>query len=355
MGIQFEDKLVMHLGYRGPWDLYDMINEVMEVEVEEGEEGVEVMEEMVEIFEEGSDEPCQILLKRHPPSQYPPKGQWRILDLGCGSGLCGKVFQDFIISKIGAVDGSKIDTITKDVNGNKIKLNKDSIITENTDENNISEKINDYGLNVLKKARCQSGGIMVGVDISIKMVEITEKSGYYTAVARGDLEESLEIFEYIDNINSIDEIDNNDKKNEIDTMKLDLILVADTFIYVGGLSSVFKHVKKSLNKYGLFAFSIEDLDNSPMKTNKNHNMIDDKNQVNSIDLDNLVLSDGEPLGAVPGWGTQLLTSARFAHSNSYIETLAKMCGFLILNMKIVTLRTEDTIPLYGRLYVLQMI
>jgi predicted TPR repeat methyltransferase len=77
---------------------------------------------------------------------------------------------------------------------------------------------------------------------------------------------------------------------------------------------------------------------------------------NSINVNEIVLNeDNEPLGSVPGWGTQLLTSARFAHSNSYIEILANLYGFVILNMKIVILRTEDTVPLYGRLYVLQII
>jgi tetratricopeptide (TPR) repeat protein len=55
MGVQFEDKLVIHLGYKGPWDLYDMIKEVVEVEKEVEkkvvDESMEIMEEIVEIFE----------------------------------------------------------------------------------------------------------------------------------------------------------------------------------------------------------------------------------------------------------------------------------------------------------------
>ena len=67
------------------------------------------------------------------------------------------------------------------------------------------------------------------------------------------------------------------------------------------------------------------------------------------------IADYEIDGAVPGWGGQLLKSARFAHSNSYIQMLADIHGFQILKMKIVVLRTEETIPLYGRLYVLQTV
>jgi predicted TPR repeat methyltransferase len=136
-----------------------------------------------------------------------------------------------------------------------------------------------------------------------------------------------------------------------------------TYIYT------YKQVKQSLNKYGLFAFSIEDLDRSPMKIkmkNEKNEKKSSKNNINnqnnkninenSIDIHEIALNeDNEPLGSVPGWGTQLLTSARFAHSNTYIEKLANIYGFIILNMKIVILRTEDTVPLYGRLYVLQLI
>jgi len=370
----------------------------VEEEVEIVEEGVEIMEEIVEIFEDDSEEPCQIILKRQTPSKYRLMGEWRVLDLGCGSGLCGKVFQDFFISK------SKIDDRNREIHID-VKDKKDLNIEESTIDSNKDNdviKIDNYGLNILKEARCQPGGFMMGIDISIKMVEIAEKSGFYTSVAKGDLLESLEIFEHFENththnsssvchnnmsqstnIDQNNDIKNNDNNNnnnndnnnsndnndnngitdirDLDDfnkdMKLDLVLVADTFIYVGGLSNVFKQVKQSLNKYGLFAFSIEDLDRSPMKIkmkNLTNNCINISQ--NSINVNEIVLNeDNEPLGSVPGWGTQLLTSARFAHSNSYIEILANLYGFIILNMKIVILRTEDTVPLYGRLYVLQII
>ena len=82
-------------------------------------------------------------------------------------------------------------------------------------------------------------------------------------------------------------------------------------------------------------------------------LLAEDNNVRSNSVINM--GDNEIDGAVPGWGGQLLKSARFAHSNSYIETLAEIHGFQILKMKIVILRTEETIPLYGRLYVLQYV
>jgi predicted TPR repeat methyltransferase len=192
-------------------------------------------------------------------------GEWRVLDLGCGSGLCGKVFQDFFVST------SKIDDRNSKINIDvKDKKDLNNIIEESTindNEDNDVIKIDDYGLDILKKARCQPGGFMMGIDISIKMVEITEKSGFYTSVARGDLLESLKIFEHFENTHNthnstslshnnisqkstkIDQnndnngiTDNHDSSNLNKDLKLDLILVADTFIYVGGLSNVFKQV-----------------------------------------------------------------------------------------------------------------
>jgi hypothetical protein len=153
-------------------------------------------------------------------------------------------------------------------------------------------------------------------------------------------------------------------------LKLDLILAADTFIYVGALGTVFAQVSRCLSKNGLFAFSIEDLDSSPMKV---HRPILDLLTQTAVDTSleniNLIVSEekvsqekeivkmvkvDEPLGAVPGWGGQLLSSARFAHSDSYIKLLSKIHGFNILITKIVILRTEETIPLHGRLYILEL-
>lgn len=301
---------------------------------------------------------------------------------------------------------------------------------------------------------------MIGVDVSMKMVEITRKTKCYTAVARADLCEALKIFQCfnydndnnnnndnsnknynyddndtsnnkdstindnvimnininegnINNNNSIDNcnvkthnIDDNNSNNNTnktsinnsnqinttnipkelgstDSTSLDMIIVADTFIYVGTLGAVFVQIKQSLKKNGLFLFSIEDLDSSPMKidatsdertvdvnVSTNNKLIDinnadeninnivkfdGMNKTEQIDSKDLKITDYEIDGAVPGWGGQLLKSARFAHSNSYIQILAEIHGFQILEMKIVILRTEETIPLYGRLYVLQTV
>ena len=112
MGDQFEDKLVIKLGYRGPWNLYELLCEVIEEEGEEkGEEegererggggGGECNEDIEPNNKHFSNQTVipNESKRNHSESKnskYPKKGFWRILDLGCGSGLCGKVFQELV-------------------------------------------------------------------------------------------------------------------------------------------------------------------------------------------------------------------------------------------------------------------
>ena len=64
---------------------------------------------------------------------------------------------------------------------------------------------------------------------------------------------------------------------------------------------------------------------------------------------------GEIVGAVPGWGAQLLHSARFAHSHTYIKSLADIHGYTIVSRRNETLRLECTQPQPGIFYILQKI
>ena len=100
-----------------------------------------------------------------------------------------------------------------------------------------------------------------------------------------------------------------------------------------------------------------------MKTNNNsyNNLLitenDKLNYLNSNinysindSLDNSI--DFEPINACPGWGCQLLQTARFAHSKSYIELLAIKFQFKIVKMEEIILRRETSVPIYGVLYLL---
>ena len=346
--------------------------------------------------------------------------------------MIGKIFQKYsnpLFSDVcdgdgkgdgveGRRDGEVVDDLIHPVSDVEVKRETEDISTDNNDNSdnknnndtenvNINDRNNDDNndndddlmqLKILHAAAIQKGACMIGVDVSMKMVEITRNTKCYTFVARADLCDALKIFERSKNSEYChrSERKNNTPNNEITTnttinsqelgpinsASLDMIIVADTFIYVGALGSVFAQIRLSLKENGLFLFSIEDLDSSPMKVNVsteertvctkactdstvidnnntikslNNTILDEKNSNNDMNSKSIKISDCEIEGAVPGWGGQLLKSARFAHSDSYIQILAENHGFQILKMKFVVLRTEETISLYGRLYVLQSV
>ena len=467
MADNFENKLVQKLGYRGPWELFDLLQELLDDEFSQLDDAInrENIESLIIESDESINDEIEECSARK--SKYPKEGSWRILDLGCGSGLVGKIFRKFSNSLISDLCDGNNDNNNDNHNDNNNDNNNDSSSdgNDNNNSNNNSNNSNNNNnnnnnedlrqLDLLHTARIKKGACMIGVDVSMKMVEITRKTKCYTAVARADLCEALKLFQSSnrddsdisnsddncnnnnnndnttnnnnveindnininkwntnnknsgDNNNNINDYDNKSDHNtsnthinnsyqmnatntnsfkelgSTDSTLLDMIIVADTFIYVGTLGAVFVQIKQSLKKNGLFLFSIEDLDSSPMKiaatsdertvnvnvrtdnkvTDINDSQgninemikLDEMNKMKQINCKDFRIADYEIDGAVPGWGGQLLKSARFAHSNSYIQILAEIHGFQILKMKIVILRTEETIPLYGRLYVLQTV
>jgi predicted TPR repeat methyltransferase len=100
-----------------------------------------------------------------------------------------------------------------------------------------------------------------------------------------------------------------------------LIFAADVFIYVGALEEVFKGVSACLSSGGIFAFSVERLDEVPL---------------------------GERDQAVSGFG--LLPSLRYAHSQSYLEALALRNGMSTVRVQEGVLRHDQHKPVHG-LYV----
>jgi len=161
----------------------------------------------------------------------------------------------------------------------------------------------------------------------------------------------------------------------------DLIVAADTLIYIGQLgrllkylSSMFRSVTVSGDdgytvngKRGLFLFTTEDLDDSPMRLQRESSDYDNKylSEMNiesdSIVHDNVVNDNRDDEdeddipGAVPGWGAQMLSSARFAHSHHYIIMICRMYKFCIVHYRRVKLRKEEGVELPGNAYLVQKI
>ena len=356
----FESKLVDTLGYRGPWQLHDLVRSVIE-----GATGVGTI-------------------------AFPAEGVWRLLDLGCGSGLCGRVFTSLVGGLPSAIIPSShppssphlpvISTASSESAAAATTTTTTTTTTTGIDNGTMETEQGD-GLEAIERMRFRPGGIMMGVDVSLRMVEITRRNGGYDAVGCGDLEAAINLFghscgAFTSSPNS-SSIIGCDAEVEVtkyhSALGLDLVIAADTFIYVGALGHVFARVRKALRTggAGLFVFSIENLDLSPMRVISSPptssssspgiaavsslgDKIEEQGGGSAEAGSGECLIDDELPGAVPGWGAQLLTSARFAHSPRYIEALAAAHGFRMLRQQAVTLRKEKSISLPGDLFVLQL-
>ncbi|MEH6587204.1 MAG: tetratricopeptide repeat protein [Halioglobus sp.] len=163
----------------------------------------------------------------------PAKNSLRAADLGCGTGLVGDAFQDI----------------------------------------------------------CSS---LIGIDLSAKMLEETEKKSIYTELLLGDIVETL---------------------NRLDD-NFDLFISADTFIYLGNLRPLADVVAQRTVNGALFAFSTE-------------------------------LEQGS--------GYTLKNSGRYAHSNAYIEEVLEGANFEILRQETLPLRKEKGEWLQGGFYLARYI
>ena len=88
----------------------------------------------------------------------------------------------------------------------------------------------------------------------------------------------------------------------------DLILAADSMVYLGDLSACFSGVVKRLAPNGHFAFTVEAADDA-------------------------------------GW--ELTPNNRFCHSEQYLRAEAAACGLDIIALERCTIRDEHTVPVPG--------
>lgn len=154
----------------------------------------------------------------------------RIVDLGCGTGLCGALFRPY-------------------------------------------------------------ASHLIGVDISPKMIAISESKHIYDQLITADLTHAL--------------------KTLADS---DIILAADVFGYMGDLELVFQNIKNALKPGGYFIFTVEKTDHFPYVLQK---------------------------------------SARYAHHENYIRQIAQANDFEIIKCQEVELRKQKQNPVVGNLFILQ--
>jgi len=152
---------------------------------------------------------------------------WRVLDLGCGTGLVGEAFGDL--------------------------------------------------------AR---GGRVDGIDLAPRMIEAARSRGVYDDLTLGDIESIL----------------------AAPGRSYDLILAADTMIYIGDLTNVFSGVARRLEQGGFYLFAVE---------------------------------------SMPGSSWEQSPMNRFRHSEAYLRRLAEQSGFTITGFVAAAPRQEANQPVEG--------
>lgn len=135
-----------------------------------------------------------------------------------------------------------------------------------------------------------------GVDLSQNMLNLAEERQCYDALVCEDL------VVYVNGFN--------------DTY--DIVVSADTLVYFGDLNEVFNAVNKALKPGGLFAFSVEALDDG-------------------------ISSDGY----------RLQSHGRYAHERSYVERTANKAGLIPASIHEGVLRKELKEPVHGLIVLLK--
>lgn len=135
---------------------------------------------------------------------------------------------------------------------------------------------------------------LYGIDLSPRMIDQAQKRGLYDKLEVNDVASSLKA---------------------ADT-SWDLVLSSDVFVYIGDLREIFEACSRVLRPGGVFAFSVE----------------------NGDDSDGFILRD----------------TGRYAHSRTYIETLASDIGFSEIDRRDVVIRKDKGgVDINGHLFLLR--
>ncbi len=162
------------------------------------------------------------------------------------------------------------------------------------------------GTGLVGQAVAPFAGQLVGVDLSAKMLEKARARNVYQRLVHGDLISTMQ---------------------EEKAAGYDLIVAADTFIYLGKLDDVAREAERLLADGGLFAFSVEALEALP----------------------------GTPPGAPPPSDYQLqpAPSCRYAHSSEYIDRLASENHLAVRHRAMAHLRNSVGTSVRGYLVVME--
>lgn len=322
MAEKFENKLVNHLQYDAPWTMHQRIMKIIESRMKclKGDE----VENTSSAFASA------------------PVTSTVLVDLGCGSGLVGRIFNKFV--KHGARDINVEREISSKLAAEEPSTSEFES-TMSTTSASIEINHQEALLSHMEKCTSDNSGSLIGIDISSAMVGIA--ASYPNCY---DLTLCLDVKEALSTLSK-------------SACKIDLLIAADTFIYLGLLGEIFFNAKNVLRHNahwggsGIFSFTVENLDNSPMKKirTESRNTTGCKPAVTEPSR----AMQYEPKAILSGqWdlgeALQLLTSARFAHSSAYIHALATKYGFRICEEIDIVLRTEGTVPLGGKIYIMEL-
>ncbi|MBP9722055.1 MAG: tetratricopeptide repeat protein [Gammaproteobacteria bacterium] len=103
---------------------------------------------------------------------------------------------------------------------------------------------------------------ITGVDISQNMLGYAEQKNIYTKLVKSDIEQYLLSYS-----NS-----NSKFKFNLDSEKIDLIILADVLVYYGDLTSIFNNIHNNLAESGYLLFSLESLESESESESENYRL-----------------------------------------------------------------------------------
>ena len=143
---------------------------------------------------------------------------------------------------------------------------------------------------------------LVGIDLSVKMLQKARAKNIYHRLVADDIEYAL---------------------SKEANASFDIVVSTDVFIYIGDLSIIFDGIFHVLRDGGLFAFSAE----------------------------GIFPSDDEPVENLPDY--RLNSTARYSHSLKYLYRFVNSGRFALRDTKVERIRVENGQPVMGYLVIMQ--